>query len=224
MCSKRHSSHVTSKKSFDTNNLGALLQSFPKRKFDKNKRYSCSFLGCGKVFNKKWNLTAHQRVHSGDKPFECRLGCGKNFMWTSSRVHHEMRMCDSRKLDENVNQRKIQSYVAPKSDQKSFKNLHETEKSERGSKKNMNRMQFEISERQRIDQNILPCHHNCQEQFYNKDINPISKKCLLFKLPITNCSNDESFSVPKELNEWALCSVWESEQGYRSLERIISMP
>ncbi|XP_073436221.1 uncharacterized protein [Dendrobates tinctorius] len=57
-------------------------QTAPKAK----KSFSCS--ECGKCFNRKWNLVAHQRIHTGEKPFSCSE-CGKCFNFKSDYVKHQ---------------------------------------------------------------------------------------------------------------------------------------
>ena len=59
----------------------------------RSRRFACTADGCGKSFAKKWNLQAHERLHSGYKPFECRIGCGERHMWMSSLKSHERRKC-----------------------------------------------------------------------------------------------------------------------------------
>ncbi len=59
----------------------------------RTRRFACTAKGCGKSFAKKWNLQAHERLHSGYKPFECRIGCGERHMWMSSLKSHERRKC-----------------------------------------------------------------------------------------------------------------------------------
>lgn len=42
------------------------------------RRFSCEI--CGKRFGQPSNLSAHAIVHTGEKPFECKLdGCEKRF-------------------------------------------------------------------------------------------------------------------------------------------------
>ncbi|NWU26541.1 ZSC20 protein, partial [Dyaphorophyia castanea] len=39
-------------------------------------------------FTKSWSLVRHQKIHSGEKPYEC-LECGKSFSERSSLRHHQ---------------------------------------------------------------------------------------------------------------------------------------
>lgn len=65
----------------------------PSRKMTQPKVFVCSSPDCGKKFSKKWNLQAHERLHTGSTPFVCRLGCGEAYMWMSSRKGHETNRC-----------------------------------------------------------------------------------------------------------------------------------
>lgn len=67
--------------------------SLRRRKPHPAKYFSCSYPKCGKFFSKKWNLQAHERLHTGSTPFACRLGCGQRYMWMSSRKGHELNKC-----------------------------------------------------------------------------------------------------------------------------------
>nr|XP_020851058.1 zinc finger protein 345-like [Phascolarctos cinereus] len=50
------------------------------------KPYECK--ECGKSFNCKSSITDHQRVHTGEKPYEC-TECGKAFNHSSNLILHE---------------------------------------------------------------------------------------------------------------------------------------
>lgn len=43
---------------------------------------------CGRVYSRRDNLAAHQRVHTGEKPYTCGT-CGKRFRWQSALRNHE---------------------------------------------------------------------------------------------------------------------------------------
>lgn len=59
---------------------------FPPMERMKSKRYVCRF--CGKAFAGQSNLEAHQRVHTGEKPFRCAT-CGKMFSEAGNLKKHQ---------------------------------------------------------------------------------------------------------------------------------------
>lgn len=65
------------------------------------KRIKCTFEGCGKVFEKKWNFKDHIRMHRGDTPYKWDE-CGKCFTQRGNLVkhmrQHEFKNLKSRKI------------------------------------------------------------------------------------------------------------------------------
>ncbi|CAB04459.2 Kruppel-like factor 2 [Caenorhabditis elegans] len=60
-----------------------------KATLDRLRVHKCFYQGCGKVYTKSSHLTAHERVHSGEKPYPCEWpGCSWRFARSDELTRH----------------------------------------------------------------------------------------------------------------------------------------
>jgi uncharacterized Zn-finger protein len=57
------------------------------------RKFYCSEEGCSKGFTRRYNLTAHQRCHRAEKPFECNL-CNSRFARKHDLTRHKKSIHD----------------------------------------------------------------------------------------------------------------------------------
>lgn len=52
--------------------------------------YICPFSNCDRISSEHSNMKAHLRLHTGERPYVCRVStCRKSFRWKSSLTYHE---------------------------------------------------------------------------------------------------------------------------------------
>lgn len=53
------------------------------------KEHPCTYPGCYKAFDRRYNLSVHYRRHTNSMPYSCKVaGCTLRFKWRSSQSHH----------------------------------------------------------------------------------------------------------------------------------------
>lgn len=61
-------------------------------------QYACPYPGCRYTTTSRSNFSDHQRSHSTERGYVCRLGCGKTFKYRSGRSAHQ-KSCRGKKMD-----------------------------------------------------------------------------------------------------------------------------
>ena len=92
--------HCSYKKCKETFMDPTRLDKHLKRHFLKKKEFACPFPGCEKKFTERFNLNIHYRVHTGERPFECKICHNEYYDRANYKYHiktaHKLKESDRR--------------------------------------------------------------------------------------------------------------------------------